>query len=285
MSEHLLVQLEVAQADLDPQFKALRNATGALKRAVKLAGEEKLDALAMNKLLVKLEAAAGEVDSASLQAATNAFAAETQQALDGLAFDFAKDLRDVFQARGLTVEGRPPTLNVGLLVLQIDIGARKAQWFYGKEPLTRLIPLSINNLLKAYDAQHKAIEQRELKSASAFVGELHTAWIELLEKRSQRPSGGRINLVELFAQVTMNRQVTRFWNAPSRSTFKDYDRAHFVRDLVLAMEALPVEVDGNELAFHLAGATKSQAESAAKSVWIPKSALDGEYCASITFDQ
>jgi hypothetical protein len=283
MSEQLLTQLEVAQADLDPQFKALRNATGALKRAAKLAGEEKLDALAMNKLLVKLEEAASEVESVSLQAATDAFAAETQQALDGLAFDFAKDLRDVFQARGLTVDGRPPTLSVGLLVLQIDIAARKAQWFYGKEPLTRPIPLSINNLLKAYDAQHKAIEQRTL-DAAAFMGELHKAWSELIEKRTQRPSGGRINLVELFAQVTMDRQVARFWNAPSRGTFKDYDRAHFVRDLVLAMEALPVEVDGSELVFHLAGATKSQAESAARSIWIPTSALDGEYCASLFFD-
>lgn len=283
MSEQLVIQLEIAQADLDPQFKALRGATGALKRAVKLADEENLDALAMSKHLPKLQDAAAQVDSQPLQAATDAFAAETQELLDGLAFDFAKDLRDVFEARGLTVEGRPPTLSVGLLVLQIDMAARKAQWFYGKEPLTRPIPLSINNLLKAYDAQHKAIEQRELKPAE-FVGELHQAWEELLKKRTQRPPGGRINLVELLAQVTMNRQVTRFWNAPSRSTFKDYDRAHFVRDLVLAMDVLPVAVDGTERVFHLSTATKTQAESAARSVWIPTSALDGDYCASITFD-
>ncbi len=284
MNEQLLDQLEAAQADLDPQFKALRNAAGALKRAVKLANEETLDALAMNKLLVKLEEAAAQVDSAALQTATATFAAETQQALDGLAFDFAKDLRDVFQARGLTVEGRPPTLSVGLLVLQIDIGARKAQWFYGKEPLTRPIPLSINNLLKAYDAQHKAIEQRELK-AIEFVGELYTAWEDLIGQRKSKPTGGRISLVELFAQVTMNRQAARFWNAPSRSTFKDYDRAHFVRDLVLALDVLPLEVNGRELVFHLAGATKSQAESAAKSIWIPTNALDGEYYSGLTFDQ
>lgn len=284
MNEQLLAQLEAAQTDLDPQFRALRNATGALKRAVKLASEERLDALAMNKLLAKLQEAAAQVESIPFETATNAYTAQTQQALNDLAFDFAKDLRDVFQARGLDVEGRPPTLSVGLLVLQIDVAARKAQWFYGKEPLTRPIPLSINNLLKAYDVQHKAIEQRVL-DAPKFVAELYVAWNELLSKRSQRPSGGRVNLVELFAQVTMNRQVARFWNAPSRSTFRDYDRAHFVRDLVLAMDELPVEVDGKELIFHLAGATKTQAESAAKSIWIPTSALAGEYYASITFDQ
>lgn len=283
MSDNLVAQIDAAQIDLDPQFKALRSATGALKRAAKLAAEENPDALAMSKHLPKLEDAAALVASEPLQAATKAFAAETRQALDGLAFDFARDLRDVFQARGLTVEGRPPTLTVGLLILQIDMAARKAQWFYGKEPLARPIPLSIRRLLKAYDAQHKAIEQRELKTGE-FVGELHKAWEQLLAKRTSRPSGGRINLVELFAQVTMNRQTARFWNAPSRSTFKDYDRAHFVRDLVLAMDEQPVEVDGDALTFHLAGATKSQAESATKSFWIPTSALDGEYCASITFD-
>lgn len=284
MNEQLVTQIEAAQADLDPQFKALRAATGALNRAVKLAGEENLDALAMSKHLPKLRDAAAQVENESLQAATDAFAAEAQVLLDGLAFDFAKDLRDVFQERDLTVEGRPPTLSIGLLVLQIDMAARKAQWFYGKEPLTRPIALSINNLLKAYDAQHKAIEERELKSAE-FIGELYRAWDELFKKRTQRPPGGRISLVELFAQVTINRQVARFWNAPSRSTFKDYDRAHFVRDLVLAMDVLPVTVDGEERVFHLATASKAQAESAARSVWIPTSALDGEYCASITFDQ
>jgi hypothetical protein len=112
-------------------------ATGALKRAVKLAGEDKADALAMQKALVKLEQALELAPSDTLQTATDAFATETQKALDAFAFEFARDLKEVFEQRGERVEGRPPTLVVGELVLQIDIAARKAQWFYGKEALTR----------------------------------------------------------------------------------------------------------------------------------------------------
>jgi len=283
MNTALLDSVQVAQSALDPQFKALRAATGALNQAVKLAAEERMDALAMQKSLAKLEVAAEQVTDPAFTQAVADFAAATRQALDDLAFHFAHDLKETFEQRGETVTGRPPTLVVGELVLQIDIAARKAQWLYGKEALTKAIPLSINGIIKAYDKQRKAIMERKF-DATAFLTELHTAWNELLAKRSQRPPGGRINLIELYSQVVMNRQIQRFWNAPSRSTFKDYDRAHFVRDLVLAHDAPGVNVDGQTVSLRLGVATKNQAESAARSIWVPKSALDGDYYASIWFE-
>ncbi len=45
--ENVLVQLEAAQAELDPQFRALRGVMGALKTAVRLTSEEQADALSI----------------------------------------------------------------------------------------------------------------------------------------------------------------------------------------------------------------------------------------------
>ncbi|MBP8108869.1 MAG: hypothetical protein KBG20_19265 [Caldilineaceae bacterium] len=283
MNTDLLETVQTAQRALDPQFKALRAATGALNQAVKLAAEERADALAMQKSLAKLEQAGQDVTDPAFAQAVADFAAVTRQALDDLAFHFAHDLKEVFEQRGETVEGRPPTLVVGALVLQIDIAARKAQWLYGKEALTKPIPLSINTIVKVYDQQRKAIVDRKI-DVTGFLAELHTAWNELLAKRSQRPAGGRINLIELYSQVVMNRQIPRFWNAPSRSTFKDYERVYFVRDLVLAHDAPGLTVDGRTAHLRLGVATKNQAESAARSIWIPQSALDGDYYASLWFE-
>ena len=106
--EGVLAELQAAQQELEPQFKALRGVMGALKAAVRLASEDKADALPMHKALTKLEAAAAEVENATLATAVTAFATATQSALDDLAYDFAKDLRDEFAARGETVNGRPP---------------------------------------------------------------------------------------------------------------------------------------------------------------------------------
>jgi hypothetical protein len=284
MSAELTERLQAAQKEVEPQFKALRAVSSALQQAMKLAAEEQADALAMQKALGKLQQAAVSVDNGPVQAATAAFAEATQAALDALAFEFARDLKETFEARGVTVEGRPPTLVVNSLVLQIDIGSRKAQWYYGKEALTRPIPLSINAILQAYDAQRKAIVERAI-DAPGFVAELHKAWQDLLAKRTARPAGGRINLVELYSQVVLNRQSVRFWNAPSRATFRDYDRALFVRDLVLAHATPQVEVDGKRMYLRLSVATKNQADSATRSVWLPQSALDGEYYASLTFEE
>lgn len=273
--EDVLSQLEAAQKDLQPQFAALRAATGALRKAASLAAADKADALPMHKALLKLQAAAQEVDSDLLDTAVSAFAAATQTALDNLAYDFAKDLREEFAKRGETVDGRPPTLTVGMLTFKIDIAARKGQWLYGKEPLTRPIPLSLTGILKAYDQQVKRIINRQVESE--FLPDLQKAWQDCIDKRKQRPSGGRVNLVEVYSQMTMNRQNARFWNQPSRSTFKDYDRVLFVRDLVLAQEQ-------GDFPFRLGVASKNQAEQASRSMWVPKTAVDGDYYSDITYD-
>ena len=273
--ENVLAQLEAAQAELDPQFKALRTTMSALKTAVRLTNEEKADALPMQKALVKLETAAADVESATLDTAVSAFTAVTQTALDNLAFEFAKDLREVFAQRGESVAGRPPTLTIGLLTFKIEMAARKGQWFYGKDPLTKPIPLSLTGILKAYDRQVKRIVNHTLDAD--FSDKLRIAWQTCMDKRKQRPPGGRINLVEVYSQLIMDRQSNRFRNQPSRRTFKDYEREFFVRDLVLVQEQ-------GETPFRLGIATKNQAEQASRSMWIPKTAVDGDYYGDITFD-
>jgi hypothetical protein len=145
--DQLLTQLQAAQEELEPQFKALRNTMNALRTAVRLASEEKADALPMQKALLKLEAAAAEVENETLATAVATFTTTTQTALDNLAFEFARDLRDEFIKRGETVDGRPPTLIVNGLTLQLDSNARKGQWFYGKEALTRPLTLSFYAIL------------------------------------------------------------------------------------------------------------------------------------------
>lgn len=283
--ERIFEQLEAAQVELQPQYKALQKTMSALKVAMRLASAEKADALPMHKALTRLEAAAVEVENETLDAALRAFGAVTQSALDALAFDFARDLRNELTARGETVEGRPPTLAVGLLTLNIDVAARKGQWLYGREALTRPIPLSLQGVIKAYEQQAKRIANRKIEK-EAFLQELYQAWQDSLAKRDRRPAGGRINLVELHSQLTLNRQSNRFWNAPSRSTFKDYERPLFVRDLVILRDAgeTGLIVEGEQRRFRLGVATKSQAEQASRSFWIPDGAFGGEYYSDITFD-
>jgi hypothetical protein len=273
--EDAISKLEAAHEELQPQFAALRAATGALKKAASLAAADKADALPMHKALLKLEAAAQQVESEALATAVAAFAAATQTALDNLAYDFAKDLREAFAARGETVAGRPPTLTVGLLTFKIDMAARKGQWFYGKEMLTKPIPLSLTGIIKAYDREAKRIVHRQLEAD--FVSELQKAWQDCVDKRKQRPPGGRVNIVEVYSQLILNRQSARFWNAPSRSTFKNYERELFVRDLAL------VQAQGNP-PFRLGVATKSQTEQANRSIWLPETAVEGQYYSDITFD-
>ncbi|MEI2693175.1 MAG: hypothetical protein V9H69_27035 [Anaerolineae bacterium] len=114
MNPALLAQLQTAQTSLEPQYHSLHAAVAALKRAAALASDETLDAIAMHKHLAKLEEAAARLDDPTLTAAVAAFTQQTQHGLDALAFEFARDLKHVFERRGQTVQGRPPTLVIEL---------------------------------------------------------------------------------------------------------------------------------------------------------------------------
>jgi hypothetical protein len=284
MNQEVVTQLQSAQQLLEPQFKSLREASSALKRALKLASEERPDALPMYKALVKLEQAAQRLDNGQLRTATEAFRAETHKALEALSFEFAKDLKESFAAQGITVGGRPPTLIIEELVLNIDIAARKAQWFYGKEALTRPLSLSLSAIIKAFEQQKREVQGRAT-DPQAFLAELYQTWAGELASRSRQPRGGRLNLVETYSKMTLNRQSARFWNAPSRSTFKDYPRPHFVRDLALAQASPTVTVEGQRYRLLLGVATKSQAEQASRSVWVPSGPLEGAYYSDLTFEE
>lgn len=282
--EPLQQTLQSALSELDPQFKALKNITNALKITTRLAADEKADALAMQKALAKLEATAAGISTPTLDAAIAAFADATQTALNNLSYDFAHDLREAFITRGETVAGRPPTLAVGPFIFKIEIAARKGQWFYGKEPLTRLIPLSLKGIVQHYDRQVKRLYNREF-NAAAFLAELQKAWQDCIDKRLRRPAGMRINIMELYAQLVINRQTGRFWNAPARSTFKDYERELFVRDLVLLQQSgvSSLTINEQEQEIRLGVATKNHVEQSNRSIWLPTTALDGAYYSDIVF--
>ncbi len=290
MNHILIEQLKSGQSNILPRFKALQAMTGALKQGLRLATQEKLDALPMQKALAKFEAALQAVEEQGLvtdelRTIHKTFADVTQQALEALAFEFARDLRELFETQGEAVSGRPPTIVVGELVLRLDVNARKGQWFYGKEPLAKPLALSFSAIPKAYDQQKRQIVERET-DAGKFLQELYSTWNELIEQRSRYPTGGRINIVEVHGKLVINRQSARFWNQPSRRTFQDYERVFFVRDLVLAREAGALaNVNGQDLRLRLGVATKSQAEQANRSLWIPKGPLDGAFCADLSFEK
>ncbi|MEZ4630660.1 MAG: hypothetical protein R2880_08130 [Deinococcales bacterium] len=283
MSE-LIEALSLVQQRFEPEFKGLKSLTAALAQAKKLASQDKLDASAMQKALVKFEQGAQPFEDEGLKEALNLFKAKTEELLEALAFDFAKDLKDSFQAKGIEIEGRPPSLVVGELLLEINMASRKALWFYGKEPLSRPLALSLSSISQAYEAARKLVLERKL-TPPTFSQELFQVYNQELAKRSRRPTGGRLPILEIYSQMVLARQSSRFWNTPSRATFVDYPRVLFVRDLVLSQGHRQVSHEGSHQLWHLHGATKSQAESASRSLWLPSSALEGAYYADISFEE
>ena len=284
MQNELLTQLQATHQELQPQLKALRSATNTIQRAIRLMSREKPEALAMQHTLSKLQQASQQVGDPRLGAVTRTFEEVTTVAMKNLELEFASDLKDAFTLQGEVVKGRPPILAVGLLLLHIDRKKHKAQWFYGKDPLTRPLPLSQHTILKAYRTQRQAITNRKINQDS-FLLELYQAWQQLIKQRVRRPAGGRVNIVEVYSKVVMNRQPPRFWNGPSRQSFTEYFRAHFVRDIVLITALPTLTRAGSTYRLRLGVATKSQASQPYRAMWLPEPPFGGQYYSDLTFEE
>jgi hypothetical protein len=79
------------------------------------------------------------------------------------------------------------------------------------------------------------------------------------------------------------RQGRAFASEPSKRTFTDYTRAQFLYDFYEFAHRQRLVYDGQSVKAH--SATKSQTDSAAKSMWVVEgdSPYDGRYIADIEF--
>ena len=104
--------------------------------------------------------------------------------------------------------------------------------------------------------------------------------------RRRATNDNRANIVDCYFELVLLRQPRNFRSAPGKSSFADYSRAQFAYDFFQFANAQPpFTYKGMKIFGH--GATKSQAESVEKSIWIVEgeSPHVGRYIADVVFDK
>ena len=262
--------------DLRREIKTLAALIAALKESATALRAEPVDVVRLDKALAVLQASKEQPVLDAVPELQN----ELDLAQRALGDEFGQKLRAALSAQGVTIGGRPPKFEIGRFELDANFARRFSVLRYGKDVVAPHVPITVDATIKAYQAALKAIQGRR-EDGAAWLAQLHDAY--QLARRKRNVHDARINIVDVYLELVILRQGRAFASEPSKRTFTDYSRAQFIYDFYEFTARQRLAYQGQVVKVH--GATKSQTDSPAKSMWIVEgdSPYDGHFMADVAF--
>ncbi|HEX3053161.1 MAG TPA: hypothetical protein VHP83_21055 [Aggregatilineaceae bacterium] len=269
---------DLLMPDLRKEAKALTVQIGALKEAVAALQGDMIDVIRLDHACQTFQnTPLQDADLNSLMPALNQV---LEQAQTRLGSEFGAALRDAMAEMGIEVGGRPPRFEVGRFEIVADFINRFASISYGKILVVPKVKLSLDVLIRTCQSETRTIEGRS-EDSHRWIEQFYQAW-ELARRKNER-STARVNIVECYYELVLLRQNRTFNNAPSKRSFVDYSRAQFIYDFDEFTRRQRLVYQGQVV--HAHGATRTQAESTSKSMWIVEgnSPHLGRYVSDVEF--
>ena len=272
--------------DLRREVKTLASVTTALKDALAALRGESVDVVklghAHRALVATMQGA--RIQDPALATILPPLERELQEAQRSLGETFGQALRHAMRELGVEIVGRPPRFEIGRFDINADFVNRTASISYGKDLISRRVPLSVEAVIKAYQRETKAIMGRN-EDGDRWIEQFYNAWQLAQRRRAEpgRPLAERANIVECYFELVLLRQGRAFRIAPSKHNLVDYSRAQFAYDFFEFAIRQRLSYDGRRV--QPSHATKSQAESADRRIWIVQgeSPNDGHFYGDIVF--
>jgi hypothetical protein len=264
--------------DLRREVKALSGLVATLKDTLAALRGEIVDVVKLGHAYDALNAV--KTPDPALRTLLPALDQELQQAQYALGDTFGLALRHALAELGISMFGRPPRFEIGRFEIVANFVTRSASISYGKDLITRRVPLSIEAVIKAYQRDAKAVLGRN-EDGDRWVAQFYTAWENARRRRGTTEK--RVNIVDCYFDLLLLRQPKTFRAAPSKSSLVDYSRAQFAHDFFEFTNQQRRSYNGMHVAAH--SATKSQAENLEKSFWIVEGDTPhaGRYIADVEF--
>jgi hypothetical protein len=264
--------------DLRREAKALNGLVAALKDTLIALRGESVDVVKLGHAYDALNVAKAPDDGLTLL--LPALNQELQQAQYVLGDTFGLALRHALAEQGISMFGRPPRFEIGRFEIVANFVARSASISYGKDLITRRVPLSVEAVIKAYQRDAKAVVGHN-DDGDRWIAQFYSAWENARRRRGATDK--RANIVDCYFDLVLLRQPRTFRSAPGKSSIVDYSRAQFAYDFFEFTNQQHRSYNGMYVAAH--GATKSQADNPEKSFWIVEGDTPhaGRYIADVEF--
>jgi hypothetical protein len=200
--------------------------------------------------------------------------------LSELEFTFARDLRAAFKEKGITLAGSPTKLIADLFVIEPDLRKKQVHITFSRQPVTaKKIKLDVEQVLAAYERARREICERKV-DLNGLIAELFEAYQRLL-KLSGKNIGARVGIVECYRELVLVRQPLSFRRAPSRQSFVDYPKTHFVYDMLELRRKNRLTHEGHRL--NLGTATIEVTGDSTRAIFLATGATEGQFIKDIYF--
>lgn len=263
--------------DLRREIKLLAALTNALQGASAALRSTPVDVARLDHALALL-GATEQSDVTEILPDLNQELALAQRVLGD---EFGQLLRTALAEQGVSVSGRPPRFEIGRFEVEANFSRRFASVYYGKDMVMPRVPLTTEAVVKAYQTALKTVAGRG-EDGAKWMAQFYDAY--QFARRKREIAGARVNLVDCYVELSILRQGRAFAVEPSRHVFNDYTRAQFIYDFYEFANRQRVKAQGQVVRAH--SATKTQADSPARSMWIVEGdgPYDGRYISDVEFE-
>ena len=198
-----------------------------------------------------------------------------------LEFTFARDLREAFAEKGITLGGSSASeLIAELFVIKVDMRRKQVDMTFSRQPVTdRKIKLNVEQVVAVYERARKTICERNV-DLNALLGELFEAYNRVL-KLSEKQIGTRTIIVDCYRELIMVRQPAAFRKTPSKQKFLDYPKTHFAFDMMQLRRSQQMVFEGHRL--NLGTATIDVGSDSAKAMFLATDATEGQFIQHLYF--
>jgi hypothetical protein len=200
--------------------------------------------------------------------------------LSELEFTFARDLRAAFQEQGIKLEGSRSELVADLFLIKIDILKKQVQMTFSRQPVTaKTIKLEVDKVVSAYQRAKREICERNT-DLDLLLKELFETYQRIL-KLSGKPAGTRVSIVDCYRELVLIRQPLSFRRTPSKVSFVDYPKTHFIFDMLQLRRNNRLTFEGQRLNFGTA--TIDVGTDSTRAMFLATGALEGAFIKDIYF--
>ena len=201
--------------------------------------------------------------------------------LSELEFTFARDLREAFSEKGITLGGNSASeLIAELFVIKVDMRRKQVDMTFSRQPVTdKKIKLNVEQVVATYERSRKEICERKV-DLNNLLAELFEAYNRVL-KLTEKQIGSRTIIVDCYRELIMVRQPASFRKTPSKAKFLDYPKTHFAFDMMQLRKNQAMIFDGHRL--NLGTATIDVGSDSAKAMFLATDANEGQFIQHLYF--
>ncbi len=282
INEVLSTDLSEIRKILASEVKLRSNIIKPLENAVRALKDPHKNAVVLAESCAALENPPIELDLPdNYQSSIGQLKTIADENLAELEFTFARDLREAFSEKDITLGGSSASeLIADLFVINVDMRHKQVDMTFSRQPVTdKKIKLNVEQVVAVYERSRKEICERNI-DLNALLGELFEAYNRVL-KLTDKPIGTRTIIVECYRELIMVRQPASFRKTPSKQKFLDYPKTHFAFDMMQLRRLQKMIFDGHRL--NLGTATHDVTSDSARAMFLATDANEGQFIQHLYF--